>query len=438
MKPFPRMGTPKKITLIICVFIVTCVPVVIGTLHAEQDTAAVLQKAENLYNQKKYSEALGLYEKLISTDPNVTQGYRGIVRCYSGLGDPQGAAVYMETLFLENPDSAGVYYGLGYALYNLKQYEKAKDYFEKAVALDPNLAPAWNNCAAIYHFIIRDYGKARTCYEKAIAISKKTGDTRVLEIAQKNLENLPVPEEDLDPIKEPLALEEFINRFIAGVEQNAEREIKRLVLGQQNNCSLAMQWFLQQAMGANAAGNKDAEGTTLLLAKLLEKEYRTYFKSNDLRTQLVVYENLDDKKKKHIFEGEQLLNQGSRREEEGSYEEALSNYQEAAVHFEHINDKGRTGLAYMAGGDLARAIKKYPRARDAYSNGLTCFIEARDDPRKALALSSLGITYYFLGEHTDALDFLKRSLKIYRTLQDEEAAQKVEKNIELIEARIKN
>jgi tetratricopeptide (TPR) repeat protein len=406
------------------------------SLHAEETPKAVFQEAEALFNKKKYSEALSLYEKVVSLDPSHTKGYRGIARCYSELGDPQGAVIYMESLFLENPENAEVCYGLGYSLYNTKKYDDARNYFEKAIKLKPDMASAWNNCAAIYHFITRDYKKARKYYKKAIEISKQTGDDGVLEIARKNMANLPTSEE-LKPLKEKLTLEEFINNFISRVDENNDKAVRLLVLGQKENCEQALDWFLEQAMRSCVEGKKEDEKTKVDLATLLEKHYRPSFQSDFLQSKLDLYNSLDDEQKKKTVEAEELLKEGIQMEQKGSHEKALNSYKQSSESFKQIGNKNREGLALVYLGDLYRKMKKYTLARDAYSNALTCFIGTRDEEQKALALSSLGITYYLLGEHTDALDFLKRSLKIYHFLKDMGSEKKVQKNIELIKARMK-
>jgi tetratricopeptide (TPR) repeat protein len=405
------------------------------SLYSEEDPNVIFQKAEALFNKKKYPVALSLYEKVISIDSSFTKGYRGIIRCYNALGDPQGAVIFMESLFLENPESAEVSYGMGYALYSIKKYNDAIRYFEKAVMLNQDLAAAWNNCAVIYHFITHDYEKAGQYYKKAISISKRTGDDWVLEIAKKNLAHLHASEE-LKPVTEQLTLEEFINSFISRVGENNERGIRQLVLGQKKNCEQAMDWLLRKAMRSCAEGKKEDEKTTILLAKLLEKEYRGSFKGFLLKNKLDTYNSLSDEKKKKIVEGEELLEEGLKKERQGMHGEAQGNYKEALLCFETINDKSRAGLALLYLGDIYRKMKRYSLARDAYTSGLTHFIETGEEERKASILSSLGITYVLLGEHSDALDFHNRSLTIYRLLKDEEAEKKVKRNIELIKTKI--
>ncbi len=428
-----RYFKPLLLLLLIC-----AVNLFVTQLHlcGAEEPLTLLAKAEEQFSQKKYSEALSLYEKAIEGDPSLVPAYRGIVRSYHVLGDKQGAVVFLESLFLEYPDSPEIYYGLGYALYTTEKYERARTYFEKAIELKPDMAEAWNNCAAIYHFITRDYTKAKKYYERAIALSSKSGNERVLNIARKNLANLPRPEE-IKPLQQELSLEEFLNLFIARVDEKNERAVGLLVLGQQENSEHAMEWFLGEALKAAATDSIAEEEKAVLLARVLEKHYRKSFSSDALHNRLAEYSGLDAAKKKDLYQGESLLNGGVEMEERGSFDAALQRYEAARQCFERIGDTGRKGLALLYQGDVYRRLKKYHEAGKAYSEALTGFIALRDDPQRALALSSLGITYSLMGEYEDGLDFLKRSLSIYNQLHDDVSAKKVQQNITMLEQRIK-
>jgi tetratricopeptide (TPR) repeat protein len=396
------------------------------TLQSKEAQDAIFIEAENLFNQKKYSESLTLYEKAISIDSDSTNGYRGIVKCYSALGDPQGAVIYMESLFLENPERAEVCYGLGYALYNIEKYKEAKIYFEKATELNPNLAAAWNNIAVIYHFIFPDYKRAREYYEKAIKISKKTRDEWVLRIASENLINVPEKDDEIESIKKNLTLEEFIKYFISRIDDGNEGGIRSLVVRHKKNSEEAMDLFLEDAMLLNSEGREQEEKKRILLAKILERGYRSSFNSTS------------ENEKKKIVKGESLIKEGFKKEGQGLYLDARNNFQEAIKCFEGIKDKNRVGMAYLYSGDIYRKMKKYSIANEAYGNALRYFIETMEKEKEAMVLSSLGITNFFLKEYSTSLEYLSRSLKVYRFLNDEGAVKKVKKNIELVKDKINN
>jgi len=430
-----RIISPQKPLWLIIAGIILLGPFCCN-VRAAENSPALFQEAEALFQKKRYADALRVYEKLIIQEPSFTQGYRGIARCYTALGDPQGAVVYMESLLLQNPSSADFCYGMGYALYNAKKYPEAKTYFEKAVSLNPDLAAAWNNSAAIYHFILKDYGKARTCYEKAISISKRTNNQWVLEVAQKNLANLPAAEAK-KTVAEHLSMEQFINRLVEKVDAGDETAVEALVSGQRENAAQAMDWLLDEALRSSVDGRSDDEKTRLLLAALLAKEYAKSFKSQLLQKKLEAYQGTTAEQKKKIAAAQQQLKQGLRDEQSGKYEEAQQAYGGAAAAFSECRDNLRAGTALTCAGDLHRTMKNYPLARAAYSAALTSFSSAGDEAKQALVLSSLGITSFYLGEQDTALSFLNRSLSLYRAMHDTAAEQKVKQNIELVKTQRK-
>ena len=414
----------KTLLLYTAVFLLCC-----AAPAASQETPqALFQKAETLYKEKKHADALPLYQKAVAADSAFSQAYRGVVLCYGALGNPQGALKYMDSLFLDRPDSAELEYGMGCALYGLQKYDDAAKYFDKAIKMKPDLAAAWNNRGSIYHFVARDYAKARQHYEKAVEIGTRTGNTAVVKIARENLANLP-REEDL----KPLDLEGFLNAFVARAEESDSAGVRWLVQGQKANCEPAMDWLLEQALQAAAQGAADQEKTTTSLATLLAAEYSGLYKSDALKKKLAAFTGLSPEKKKKISEGNSLLARGVEQEQQGSLKQAAQSYAGALGCYKIAGDTAKTGLALLYLGDAQRALKQYPEAHASYSDAATSFLQAKDEKQRALALTSLGFTSALLKQHAEALDFLNRALKIYTALKDEQSANKVRENIARLE-----
>jgi tetratricopeptide (TPR) repeat protein len=402
-----------------------------GTAWADKDNNILFKEAEQLFQAGEFHAALEKYKELISIDPSSIKGYRGVTQCYNSLGDPQAALKYMESLFLEHPEKGEVSCGLGYSLYCLGRYDDALAHFKKAIELNGDIAEAWNNCGVIYHFINKDYRKARYYYEKAIEISERSGDDSVFEIARENMTNLPEPAE-LKPITEKMTLEDFINRFIACADNNNHKEIQELILGQKENGRKAMEWLIGKATRSHIEGRLQDEKTLILLAEILQDEYSISFKSPELNEMLSKYKNLSGSEKKKIVEGEGLLEDGLIKEQDGKYPEAGIKYQEALKCFAGINDKAGQGLAMLYLADVQRKLKNYSLAYDMYNKCLSFFIETGEMERRANALSSLGETCFMMGRHSEAIDYMNKSLEIYSVLQNQEAIIKVQRNLELI------
>jgi len=286
-----KISRPILFCLSIFIFLMATLQIVDGAGHQEE----AIQRAEALLHEKKYPEALALYEDILTQDPSFVSAYPGLIQCYIALGDLEGGSAFIESLYLEEPDNAGINYGMGYALYKQKNYQTAAVYFERAIKLDPDLAEAWNNMAVIYHFVERDYNKARQYYQKAIVLGQRVHNQRVVDIAQKNLAHLP-KDEVITPVTETLTLEDFLNRFIALVEKGDEAKLQGLVLGQKDNCIKAMDWLMEQAEKAHSQGNKKEEKTAVTLAQILADQYSKSYKSDMLLAKLEKYQRTEDRK----------------------------------------------------------------------------------------------------------------------------------------------
>ena len=101
-----------------------------------QDAAEKITQANEAMGAKDYAKALELYESAMSN-----------------LGDVQV------------PDA--IYFNIGMAAYNSDSYEKAIEYFDKAIAADANVDKSWEYKAGAYGKLDK-YSEAIDAYKKAI------------------------------------------------------------------------------------------------------------------------------------------------------------------------------------------------------------------------------------------------------------------------------
>lgn len=416
-----------------CLLLILCLHLALSLfnkqiVYAATDLDAMLKQAEVLSQQKKYAEALELYEAILTQKPAIVSAYRGVIHCYNGLGDSQGALIFIEALFLDYPEKAEVNYGLGYALFNSRKFEQAALYFDRAIELNHRLAEAWNNRAAIYQFIEKDDAKARQFYEKAIELAGQTGNRRVLEIAQKNLSHIP-KEEVLTPVTISLTLEQFLNRFVAAVDEQDDKAIRELVMGQRRNCEQAMDWLLEEALKTSEQGLKDSENTAYLLAQLLEKNYAKAFNDPTLKEKKESFERLQKEDRHLLAKSEALLQEGLAYEQKNALNEAVQRYNEALDGFKKLNWKNKVGITCVYIGDIYSKMQQHSSAQKAYAEALPHFGQATNSAYKARILASLGQACFKAEKFNCALDNMEASLKIYQQLKHVDAAQKLEKNI---------
>jgi len=84
-------------------------------------------------------------------------------------GNYEKAKEYYEKVIALNPNFYEAYSNLANILAeNFQQYEKAKEYHEKAIEINPDYDKAYNNLGIILQKHYQQYDKAKECYEKAI------------------------------------------------------------------------------------------------------------------------------------------------------------------------------------------------------------------------------------------------------------------------------
>ena len=89
---------------------------------------------------------------------------------FEKLREYQKAKDYFEKVIKINPNYADAHYNLGNIFNNLGEYQKAKSCHEKVIELNPNYVNAHNNLGNIFRELGRKQ-KAKECFEKAIEIN---------------------------------------------------------------------------------------------------------------------------------------------------------------------------------------------------------------------------------------------------------------------------
>jgi tetratricopeptide (TPR) repeat protein len=143
-----------------------------------------LSKGNDLYQAKKYAEALQEYQKVLAENPDMYQVHERIGLCYFRLGDtdnaikafklmlekePQARNVlldlsaillekgnleegmkYFKQLEEETVSDHSIFYNIGVLLFAREQMDQAIEYFKKCAARDPNYVDAYYQMALAY------------------------------------------------------------------------------------------------------------------------------------------------------------------------------------------------------------------------------------------------------------------------------------------------
>ncbi len=143
-----------------------------------------LSQGNDLYQGKKYAEALQEYQKVLAENPDMHQVHEKIGLCYFRLGDPDNAIKafklmlekepqarnvllnlsaillekgnleegmkYFKQLEEETVNDHSIFYNIGVLLFAREQMDQAIEYFKKCTARDPNYVDAYYQMALAY------------------------------------------------------------------------------------------------------------------------------------------------------------------------------------------------------------------------------------------------------------------------------------------------
>ncbi|MCS7191295.1 MAG: tetratricopeptide repeat protein [Fimbriimonadales bacterium] len=110
----------------------------------------LLQLADEYWHDGQHYKTMALMFVLIEYDPHDVENISGLAWLLDGYGETARAIqVYQRGIRL-NPNRYDIYYDLGYAYFNKRQYEQALPYLEKAVTF-ANVPPfVWKTLAHCY------------------------------------------------------------------------------------------------------------------------------------------------------------------------------------------------------------------------------------------------------------------------------------------------
>lgn len=93
------------------------------------------EEAQNLFAQKKYSEALGFYLKI---NPQTRDSLNGAANCYAAMNNSSKALEYYKKSLSLNPDDKDVLLAVAGIYANEENTKEAKEYLTKVLKISPN------------------------------------------------------------------------------------------------------------------------------------------------------------------------------------------------------------------------------------------------------------------------------------------------------------
>jgi tetratricopeptide (TPR) repeat protein len=139
------------------------------TPQPSESAEDLVARGKALYAQKKYAEAVPLFERATQLAPRSFDAWANLGRAY-GQMQQDGPALDADDHALSIDDKLPwVWSNKGAALRDLARYEEALAAYEQALTLDPKYVLAWNNKGNALHSLTR-YEEALAAYEQATTL----------------------------------------------------------------------------------------------------------------------------------------------------------------------------------------------------------------------------------------------------------------------------
>lgn len=112
----------------------------IWSRSGDPDVDAMFQHGVDQMSQQDYSEAIETFSQIIQKKPDFAEGWNKRATIYYLLGEYTKSLTDCEEVIRRNPVHYGALSGFGLNYLRLDKPAQALDYFERALAVNPNLA----------------------------------------------------------------------------------------------------------------------------------------------------------------------------------------------------------------------------------------------------------------------------------------------------------
>src|SRR5207248_11074990 len=122
-------------------------------------------------SEQKFDLAQTALLKAIDLDPNLSSAYDLLAPTFLHANNPSEALNQMNAVLAKKPDNLQALLVTGMIYSQMKEFNKARDAYEKAIAANPTLVLALNNLAYTYAEKLNDLKRASELGQKARSIA---------------------------------------------------------------------------------------------------------------------------------------------------------------------------------------------------------------------------------------------------------------------------
>ena len=123
--------------------LVSCIVIPVSAYSA--DAIGLFEQGNAFMKNKNYSEALRLYDRAITTEPDYFEAWNGKADALNRAQKFTEALEASDRVLVLKPDYVQGWINRGYILYNLGRYDEELKAYETAITLDPASPAAWFN-----------------------------------------------------------------------------------------------------------------------------------------------------------------------------------------------------------------------------------------------------------------------------------------------------
>jgi tetratricopeptide (TPR) repeat protein len=99
----------------------------------------LLQRGIDLVGQGRFEDAVAVFDQVIARDPSFAEGWNKRATVYYLMGEYDRSLADCEEVIRRNPIHFGALSGFGLIYLQKRDLERAAQYFERALAVNPNL-----------------------------------------------------------------------------------------------------------------------------------------------------------------------------------------------------------------------------------------------------------------------------------------------------------
>lgn len=122
---------------------------VIWGRHDDPEVHRLFVEGSEQLAARRLKESIDTFTKVIERDPAFAEGWNKRATAYFLVGDMKASLHDCDEVMLRNPNHFGALSGYGLIYTHLGQLERAIEFFQRALDLNPNMAGVRNNIEAL-------------------------------------------------------------------------------------------------------------------------------------------------------------------------------------------------------------------------------------------------------------------------------------------------